>query len=91
MIYLNDLPLEVTTFPDGTSQVWKITDFILKNKSVNVTWEFTSEAEFMHLAQLKDLLDYYSVKARLHITYLPYARQDKPISNTTTFDEIRKQ
>lgn len=85
MIYLNNEPINVTIFPDKTSQVWKIKDIENLN-SANVKWEFESESEFIHLAQLKELLDYYNLEfVTLQITYLPYARQDKPVSNNTTF------
>lgn len=86
MILINGTSLQVTKFPDGTSQVWKIPETLIQeNTSVTVTWDFSSEAEFMQLAQLKLLLDSRSIKSSLLIKYLPYARQDKPVSNTTTF------
>ncbi len=86
MIYLNGQPLPVTHFPDNTSQVWKLPEETLSNKEIaRVKWQFATEGEFMHLAQLKDLLDSHGISAVLEITYLPYGRQDKPISNTATF------
>lgn len=40
----------------------------------------------MQLAQLKDLLDAVpAYMTSLDLTYLPYGRQDKEVSNTTTF------
>jgi len=85
MLYINNQKLEVTRFPDLTSQVWKLPEIILDSTKVIVTWEFDQESEFLHLAQLKTLLDKNNVKANLHLTYLPYGRQDKEVSNTTTF------
>jgi ribose-phosphate pyrophosphokinase len=52
---------------------------------VTVVWDFSHEAEFIHLAQLKHLLDAYHVDVDLKIEYLPYGRQDKLVSNGTTF------
>lgn len=83
MIYLDDVPVYPTQFPDKTSQVWKLN---LTGKSLaQVTWNFESEAEFLQLAQIKTLLDSESIEATLKIDYLPYARQDKPVSNYATF------
>ena len=86
MIYLNGSPINVTIFPDKTSQVWKLPEEILKTTNyARVTWDYESEAEFMHLAQLKYLLDVHGFKTDLKISYLPYARQDKLPSNNSTF------
>jgi ribose-phosphate pyrophosphokinase len=85
MIYVDGLSIDVTHFPDGTSQVWKLPDFILERSNVSVLWKFTTEAEFLHLAQLKDLLDSRKIIASLEISFLPYGRQDKEVSNTSTF------
>lgn len=85
MIYLNGNPISATRFPDQTSQIWQLSDLALKGNYAYVTWSFSSEVEFMHLAQLKMLLDKYDIKTDLKITYLPYARQDKNVTNSTTF------
>lgn len=98
MISINGIPIIPTIFPDGTSQVWKLNDKLIKyvqqNDEVTVTWNFNNEAELIHLAQLKTLLNqlcsYDSVidkhtSINLHIPFLPYSRQDKEISNTSTF------
>lgn len=85
MFKLNGTQIELTIFPDGTSQVWKL-DEKLFTKSSFIIWEFSHEAELIHLAQLKALLDVYGVEhTTLYIDYLPYARQDKEVSNTSTF------
>jgi phosphoribosylpyrophosphate synthetase len=84
MIKLNNIIIRPTIFNDKTSQVWKIDDAF--PTVCEVSWEFESEAEFMHLAQLKQLMDTKMVKvANLYISYLPYARQDKNIDNSKTF------
>jgi len=89
MISLNGVKVAPTMFPDGTSQVWKLPADLLetlyKGYIIEVVWEFESEAEFLHLAQLKTLLDTYSPVIHLDMPYLPYARQDKRVSNDSTF------
>jgi hypothetical protein len=84
MILLNGFHIAPTIFPDGTSQVWKLGDLIspLCNK---VVWEFSREAELIHICQLSELLNKYTANNFLEITYLPYARQDKEVSDDTTF------
>ena len=84
MLYINGQPIPITIFPDHTSQVWKLPPNILHNVA-HVKWVFENEAEFLHLAQLKSLLDETGTFSSLEIKYLPYARQDKEVSNTTTF------
>jgi ribose-phosphate pyrophosphokinase len=86
MITLNGSPLNVTRFPDGTSQVWKLDPQVLKgDETAAVRWKFENEGEVMQLAQLADLLNHHDVMAYLDIDFLPYARQDKEISNDATF------
>lgn len=84
MIRLNGAPINATIFPDGTSQVWKV-EQIQSLTWADVVWDYEFESEFLKLAQLKSLLDSLNIKSFLTITYLPYARQDKEVSNTTTF------
>lgn len=76
--------IDVTMFPDNTSQVWRLPETAYP-EGVWVTWKFEHEGEFMHLAQLKDLLDHLKVSPVLDLPYLPYGRQDKEISCYTTF------
>lgn len=86
MITINGEPLSITNFPDGTSQVWKLDPaFLTPGRSASVRWKFTHEGEVMHLAQLASLLALQAVPAFLDIEFLPYARQDKPVSNDATF------
>lgn len=84
MITVNGIEILPTKFPDKTSQVWKLPES-LRRRVVSVTWHFEGEDEFMHLAQLMSLLSSWGTTASLHLTYLPYGRQDKEISNDTTF------
>lgn len=92
MISVNGYPVEPTIFPDNTSQVWKLPPSLFskgvgEEKHFQIKWQFTHESEFIHLAQLKQLLDTEIVncKVSLVLSYLPYARQDKEISNDTTW------
>lgn len=86
MITLNGHPVNITFFPDQTCQVWKIDPkFFLPNNNT-IRWEFQFEAEFMYIAQLKALLDLnYGLDTILELPYLPYARQDKEVTNESTF------
>ena len=97
MLYLNNKPVNVTMFSDNTSQVWKVENIDPEADLFKITWEYSHEGEIMHLAQLVDLIkeikevdnerrDRWSKPTiDLHMPYLPYARQDKEISNKTTF------
>ena len=89
MISINGVKITPLIFSDKTSQVWQLSDALLeslyKEGMCTIKWEFESEAEFIHLAQLKTLLDTRCTYVTLDMPYLPYARQDKWISNKTTF------
>ena len=53
MITLNGDPINVTMFPDKTSQVWKLNDLALRSGDASVVrWDFEHEGEVMQLAQL---------------------------------------
>lgn len=83
MLKLNGVVITPTIFPDKTSQVWRLPDGLVKGDKENVVeWDFESEAEFIHLAQLRELLPH---SVTLHLPYLPYARQDKGVANDVTF------
>lgn len=81
MIKLNGQTITPTIFPDGTSQVWKLPDGLIGLQNI-VEWEFESESELIQVCQLGDLL---GRKSKLYMPFLPYGRQDKEVSNTTTF------
>jgi ribose-phosphate pyrophosphokinase len=89
MLYLNGQPLvspQLTIFPDKTSQVWKLPTSTYESNRHNIFWDFQSEAEIMHLAQLMDLLNSIpNGHTTLTIKCLPYARQDKRVENNATF------
>ncbi len=84
MIKLNGHLVTPTLFPDGTSQVWKLPEAWFKylDDENQVEWIFENEAELIHVCQLGDLL---KGSAQLYMPFLPYGRQDKKVSNETTF------
>jgi ribose-phosphate pyrophosphokinase len=84
-----------TIFPDQSSQVWKIDNSVYCSGAsrYKIIWHYENEAELIHLLQLKKLIKDDSVSfssakygiEELVIPYFPYARQDKPIDNNSTF------
>lgn len=83
MLSVNGKEINVTHFPDGTSQVWQLKEL---PESCTIDWDFSNEGEVMELVQLVHLLRVEGAKyIQLIMSYLPYARQDKKISNTTSF------
>jgi phosphoribosylpyrophosphate synthetase len=91
MISLLGFQIKPTIFPDKTSQVWKLEPKLIqlleksKSLTLQIEWEFENEAELIHVSQLKMLIHPYCNAVTLGIPYLPYARQDKRVSNETTF------
>lgn len=75
-----------TIFPDGTSQIWKLNFLAASGNFCEIKWNFESEAEIMHISQLRDLLETKGINnISLFLPYFPYARQDKEVSNESTF------
>lgn len=91
MIKLNDdkgnsYSFEITKFPDGTSQVWKVNPEPARFINLTVTWMFENEAELFHVCQLGYLLNkQWQSNLTLNVPYLPFGRQDKDIQNDLTF------
>lgn len=89
MITLNSHPINITIFPDKTSQVWKLSpECIASISNINtIHWKFEGEAELIHILQLVDIISSYRHFSRIDLVcpYLPYARQHKKVSNDTTF------
>ena len=85
MIKIKNYEIIPDIFPDKTSQVWRIPNQCFDEKHVEIYWDFLYEAELIHIAQLNTLLQKNNIKTSLYINYLPYGRQDKDISNTSTF------
>lgn len=81
------VPILPTVFPDGTSQVWKLPEDFLGHEAYVIDWRFESERELFDVGNLVWLLREASPRPtiHLHIPYLPFARQDKEIGNSSTF------
>jgi ribose-phosphate pyrophosphokinase len=52
---------------------------------IDVLWMFENEAELITICQLGFLLNTYGIFPSLEAPWLPYGRQDKIVSNSTTF------
>lgn len=84
MILLNGKQINITIFPDKTSQVWKLDNIGEYN---SIYWVYESDAEIFWLLQLYNLLNEDSSVKKIctFCKTLPYGRQDKSISNYSTF------
>jgi ribose-phosphate pyrophosphokinase len=79
-----EIPYTLTRFPDGSQQAWKICPGIV-NK---IEWIYKDDSELLVLLELLVLINtIQSVKPILYIPFFPHARQDKPISNESTFSK----
>jgi phosphoribosylpyrophosphate synthetase len=88
MIKVNGVEVKPTIFPDGTSQIWKLDlDAIFSiHEKANIVWYYEQEVELIWLNQLVELFKSLDrVIPNIFIPYLPYGRQDKKISNESTF------
>lgn len=86
----NDVKLEhtfeLTVFPDKTSQCWKINPEPKGGQNFNIEWKYENEAEIFYLVQLAMIINQLTtLRPRLYSDTLPFARQDKPIGNNSTF------
>lgn len=91
MIKIGEYKIEATIFPDGTSQVWKLDENLVKHieevDSIEVFWKFDSESELFHICQLSQLIREINptIWIVLNMPFMPYARQDKVVSNDLSF------
>jgi len=89
MITINGHKLVPTVFPDKTTQVWKLPEWLFKHSSYWIDWRWENESEVIQLAQLMHLLTHKNPEGASHTVlyspYLPYARQDKNVENNETF------
>jgi phosphoribosylpyrophosphate synthetase len=91
MISLNNVEIKPTIFPDNTSQIWKVNPNVIQECTEGaaiIQWNFENEAELIQVLQLAALCRSTSnsgEKPFLLLPFLPYGRQDKAISNHTTF------
>lgn len=84
----NTIAISPTIFPDKSSQIWKLPEFVFyeQYKSYTILWDFENESEIMHVLQLARLIGFTKhIKPNLFMPFLPYGRQDKTISNNNTF------
>lgn len=84
MITVNGIEVKADIFPDKTSQVWHLPEMIMKSRTFVVVWNFEEEREIIDLLALRKLL---RGPWMLHVPYFPGARQDKSVSNDTTFNK----
>ena len=89
MIYLNGLSISPTIFPDGTSQVWKLDESNIYETNNYIEWFWEgNESELIWVNQLICLLYQNNAEiGNLYMPYLPYGRQDKDVTNFTTFSK----
>lgn len=85
-----EVKFELTKFPDGTSQVWKIDDSAVYDPHSGdpvILWIFENEGELMHVLQLAHLVQSHldAIDCILRVPYLPYGRQDKKVDNKLSF------
>jgi len=95
MITVNGFKLNITNFPDNTSQVWKNpSGFIdsLKSSTTDIVWNFEHEVEIVYLMQFAFFLEQFDIKNGINsetrvmnadIPYMPYARQDKDVDDSS--------
>lgn len=81
----NKYNFTLSKFPDNTTQAWLITPEPAKRTEMEVLWLFESEAELMTVLQLGTLLYTLYCFPTLSMPYLVGGRQDKQVSNSSTF------
>lgn len=84
-----DVEFEISKFPDGTSQVWKLNTKFEIGQYFHIDWIWeNNEAEVLHIYQLIELIrsqGFCDTYIYLNVPFLPYSRQDKEIANNQTF------
>lgn len=94
MILINNHEIKPTTFPDGTSQIWKLPDEIWEyvnecratKSHVSIRWDYDGDQELIQVCQLAQLIKReHCIGLLLNVPFLPYGRQDKEVSNNLTF------
>lgn len=80
MLYINNKLIKLKKFSDGTVAI----DDILKNNFTKITWKYDSDEELFQLYCLTHYLRENGVKhIELDMPYIPNARMDKVISNSS--------
>lgn len=76
MIYLNNIKVDVTRFPNGESLI--SSENLISNNEINtIKLKFENNEDITHLVFLKGHLDDLNVKSKLVIGYMPYSRMDR--------------
>lgn len=83
MIKVFGQKIEPTRFPDGTTQAWKLRMKPPTYPPIRIDWRFEREDELLTISQLALLWEGFQIE--LHVPYLPFARQDKHVSDDSTF------
>lgn len=76
MIYLNNIKVDVTRFPNGESLI-SSENLIINNEINTIKLKFENNEDITHLVFLKGHLDDLNVKSNLIIGYMPYSRMDR--------------
>ncbi|MDR3595275.1 ribose-phosphate pyrophosphokinase [Clostridium sp.] len=76
MIWLNNIKVDVTRFPNGESLV-SSENLIINDEINTIKLKFENDEDITHLVFLKGHLDDLNVKSKLVIGYLPYSRMDR--------------
>lgn len=87
-LHLNGELITPTIFPDGTSQIWKVSETALEpSLSMDILFNFENDGEIFQLCQLVELVRHARIPCdiTLNMPFLPYGRQDKEVSNENTF------
>lgn len=80
MIYINQCPIEINCFPDGTFLLKENVDdwaANLNTRSVCFEWYFENNAELVALQFLAWHFQEYGMTTRLYMPYIPNARMDR--------------
>ncbi|MEE1056928.1 MAG: ribose-phosphate pyrophosphokinase [Acutalibacteraceae bacterium] len=87
MIKLNNKPIEIRKFPDGTLLIKEdIQKDFSCNRSETITWLFENNEELVVLIYITKHLQSHGVeKIHLDMPYIPNARQDRVKSNEDVF------
>ena len=76
MIYLNDVKIDITRFPNGESLIHS-DNLNINNKINTIKLKFENNEDITHLIFLEGHLDEYNAKSKLVIAYMPYSRMDR--------------
>lgn len=76
MIYLNNIKVDITKFPNGESLI--SSENLKFEKEINtIKLKFENDEDIIHLVFLKGHMDELNLKCRLVIGYMPYSRMDR--------------